>query len=103
MLLAMVLCGLAASCVGRDPPSISSDEPDRLVPAIKIAASTGDRHAIPYLVKNLDSDDSAVRMYAIEGLRRLTGQDLGYVFYADCDVRKPAVARWKQWLSEHPQ
>ena len=50
------------------------------------------------MVKNLESDDPAVRLFAIEGLRRLTGDDFGYDYYADADQRAPAVQRWKQWL-----
>jgi hypothetical protein len=99
--LALVLCGLSASCIGRDPPLISSPEPDRLIPAIKTGVRQHDRRVIPYLVADLESDDSAVRMYAIDGLRRLTNQDLGYVFFADCDDRKPAVKRWQRWLADH--
>jgi hypothetical protein len=99
--LALIVCGLSASCIGRDPPSISSPDPDRLIPAIKTGVREHDRRVIPYLVEDLESDDSAVRMYAIDGLRRLTNQDLGYVYFADDDDRKPAVGRWKQWLAEH--
>jgi hypothetical protein len=97
-LLLMVLCGLSVSC--RDAPSISSSNPDRLVPAIKIAVRTGDRSAIPFMVRDLESDDSAVRMYAIDGLHRLTGQDFGYVYFADDSLRKPAVERWQRWLAQ---
>jgi HEAT repeat protein len=100
---ALLLCGLAVSCIGRDPPSISSSDPDRLIPAIKIAVSHGDRSAIPFMVADLECDDSAVRMYAIDGLRRLTNQDLGFVYYANEEARKPAVERWKQWLAAQSQ
>lgn len=52
------------------------------------------------LVKSLESDDSAERFYAIEGLKRLTGDDLGYIYYADESARRPAVNRWKDWLND---
>jgi hypothetical protein len=97
-----LLCGLAVSCIGRDPPSITSSDPDRLVPAIKIGVRTKDPHIIPYLVKDLDSDDPAIRMYSIDGLQRLTGQDFGYVYFACADQRRAAVARWQEWLSLQP-
>ena len=94
------LCGLGLSCIARDTPSITSNDPDCLIPAIKSSVAAGDRRVIPYLVADLSSDDSAVRFYAIDGLKRLTGQDFGYVFYA-CDAdRQPAVQRWQQWLAK---
>jgi hypothetical protein len=91
----------ALSCIGRDPPSISSRDPDQLIPAIKQGVQAGDRSIIPYLVTDLESEDSAVRFYAIDGLRRLTGQDFGYQYFDDPEKQKPAVDRWKQWLSDH--
>jgi hypothetical protein len=97
LVLSLGLCGACSSCVGRDPPSIQSRDPDALVPAIKAAVDKHDTRVIPYLVKDLDSDDPAVRMYAIDGLRRLTGDDLGYVYYASPEERRPAVDRWKTW------
>lgn len=101
-LLLAALCGTAISCIGRDAPSIDSQDPDRLIPAIKAGVMSNNQQIIPKLVNDLESDDSAIRFYAIDGLQRLTGQDLGYVFFDDADDRKPAVQRWKEWLAEHP-
>ena len=70
------------------------------VPAIKQAVAHKDLSAAPQLVKDLDNDDPAVRFYAIEGLKRLTGQTLGYVYYDDADRRRAAVMRWRRWLDE---
>jgi hypothetical protein len=96
----VLLCGMCASCIARDPPSITSSDPDCLIPAIKAGVAAQDRKIIPYLVDNLQSDDSAVRFYSIDGLERLTGKDFGYVFYADEDDRKGAYQRWKKWLAQ---
>lgn len=68
------------------------------VPAIKSAVAQDDESAIPYLVKDLNNDDSAVRFYAIEGLKRLTDETFGYVYYQDVDARAPAVQKWNAWL-----
>jgi hypothetical protein len=100
ILLCAGLCGTVASCIGRDPPSITSNDPGRLIPAIESGVKANDRRIIPYLIADLESDDSAIRMYSINGLRRMTGQDFGFVYYADADVRKPAVDRWKLYLAE---
>ena len=50
----------------------------------------------------LDSDDAAVRFYAITSLYKLTNQTLEYRYYDDVDERRPAVERWKQWLAAQP-
>ena len=101
-LTALLFCGFATSCFSADPPSISSESPERLIPAIKHGVAANDHSIIPYLVKDLESEDAAIRFYSIDGLRRLTGQDLGYVYFDDEDKRKPAVDRWKVWLTQHP-
>jgi hypothetical protein len=56
--------------------------------------------AAPQMVSDLDSDDPAVRFYAIEGLERLTGQTMGYVYYEDREARRPAVMKWRKWLDD---
>jgi HEAT repeat protein len=99
-LIAAVL--ISPGCFSPEPPSLTSNDPDRLIPAMKQAADTGDRSAIPYLVKQLDSDDPAVRLYAIDSLKRLTGETRGYRYYDDTVERRPAVARWQQWLATQP-
>ncbi len=48
----------------------------------------------------LDSDDAAVRLYAIRGLKEITGNTFGYRYYEDEIQRKPALDRWKQWLKD---
>jgi hypothetical protein len=69
---------------------------------MEIAADHHDWHAVPPMVKDLESDDPAIRFYAIEGLRRITGQTFGFRYYEDEGQRQPAVDRWKQWLaSQH--
>ena len=82
------------------PKLISNRDLDVKIPAIKRAVESDNKTEIAELVKELDDDDAAVRLYAIEGLQRLTGQDLGYRYYDDREARKPAVERWNKWLSE---
>jgi hypothetical protein len=94
------LAGAGVGCGGpRDTPSLRARDAHRKIPAIKQAVGEKDRDAIPHLVAGLENDDPAVRMYSIQGLRRLTGQTMGYRFYADDDARRDAVQRWKQWLA----
>ena len=82
------------------PKTIANSELSVKIPAIKLAVTNNDKSELAELVKELDDDDAAVRLYAIEGLQRLTGQDLDYHYYDDKEARKPAVERWNKWLSE---
>jgi hypothetical protein len=82
------------------PKVIASRELSVKIPAIKHAVANKDMSEAAELVKGLDDDDAAVRLYSIEGLQRLTGQDLAYHYYDDKEARKPAVERWNKWLSE---
>lgn len=52
---------------------------------------------IPPLIDHLDDPDAVVRLSAHEELRKRTGQDFGYVPWADAAERAPAVARWRGW------
>lgn len=52
---------------------------------------------IPPLIEHLDDLDAVVRLSAHEELRKRTGQDFGYVPWADAAERAPAVARWRAW------
>jgi hypothetical protein len=72
------------------------------VPAVKEAVESGDTRVVPQLVSDLESDDPAVRFFAIEGLKRLTGETFGYEYYADADARREPVTKWRQWLEAHP-
>ena len=82
------------------PRTVASQDMAVKVPAIIVAVENQDRSAVPQLVKDLESDDAALRMFAIMGLQELTGQDFGYVYYADVEQRRPAVMKWRQWLEQ---
>ena len=103
--LAWLVLGMAAVFANgcsepTGPKVIASRDLSVKIPAIKHAVANKDMSEAAELVKELDDDDAAVRLYAIEGLQRLTGQDLGYRYYDDREARKPAVERWNKWLSE---
>ena len=82
------------------PKTVASRNLAVKVPAIKDAVASKDMSAAPQMVSDLDSDDPAVRFYAIEGLERLTGQTMGYVYYEDRDARRAAVMKWRKWLDD---
>lgn len=97
--LAIALIALGCS-EPTGPKTVSNRNLAVKVPAIKDAVSQKDMTAAAQLVRDLENDDPAVRFYAIEGLERLTGQTLGYVYYDDTDARRPAVMKWRKWLDE---
>jgi hypothetical protein len=84
----------------RGPLSVKSDDPTLKIPAIKEDVRERNRRDVPQMVKDLNDDDPAVRFYAIEGLRRLTGDTFEYHYYDDEDDRRPAIQRWRQWLAQ---
>ena len=106
MRIALLLAGLgllvcAGGCVELRPKLVVTDpDPVVKIPAIKKAVDEHDLSATRQMVKDLESDDPAVRFYAIDGLRKLTGQDFGYEWFeADDDARLPAVKKWQEWLT----
>lgn len=93
-----------ASC---GPPAITGDfdspQPAARIFATRRAAAETDpgkvRAAIPGLIRNLESDDPAVRLLSAEALYELTGETCGYRHYDPEWVRSPSVKRWSEaWL-----
>jgi hypothetical protein len=95
LLLAAVLC---PACAVRAPRNIRDPDPSSKIPAIVSRVEDKDLSAIKQLVADLESDDPAVRFYAIGGLQRLTGETFGYQYFVDDDQRAAAVGKWKAWL-----
>jgi hypothetical protein len=80
-------------------PSLTDPDPTAKIPAIRLSVQNKDMTATKSLVKDLNSDDPAVRFYAIEGLRKLTNEDYGYHYYDDQDQRAEAIKRWEAWVA----
>lgn len=101
-MLLRVALGCAAVVGGCGAPqshgTVRDDDPGLKIPAIKASVASRDLSVVAQLVKDLESDDPAVRFYAINGLQRLTGQSFGYQYYAGEDQRQPAIQKWKAWL-----
>ena len=97
----VVTCAAAWGChEPTGPRTVNNEDLAVKIPAIKEAAAKKDLSAAPQLVQDLESDDAAVRLFAIMGLREMNGgEELGYVYYADHEQRKPAVAKWRRWLT----
>jgi hypothetical protein len=82
-------------------PSLRSPDASLKIPAIKQAADHHDVAAIPTLIRDLNSTDPAVRFYSSYALKRITGRELGYEYYAPEIQRRLAIARWDQWAATH--
>jgi hypothetical protein len=101
LLVAAALGCCAPGCFGgggREPISLKARDPASKIPAIKRAADARQTDTAPFLIKSLESDDPAVRFYAIRGLQDLTGETFGYTWYADEQHRRAPLEQWKQWL-----
>ncbi len=101
IVVAAPLALLAGGCAAPRPVrNVTNPDPSGKIPAIKQAVRDKNARAAPQLVKDLNSEDPAVRFFAIGALRRLTGETLGYQYFDDEPARTPAVKRWEQWLHE---
>ena len=101
-MIALIFVSACGGCAHpREPVRFDSADVNVRIAAIRRAARTRDKSAAPQLVVALDDEDPAVRFYAIEALRRLTGERKGYDYFEDePDLRRPAVQRWRQWIAE---
>ncbi len=97
LLIPILLCACASP-----RPSITDDDSASKIRAMKSGVEKHDRSIIEPLINNLDSDDPAVRLYAIQALERLTNQTMDYQYYDDSIHRQPAIQRWRDWLTRQP-
>ena len=79
---------------------LQDEDPSVRIQAIHHAGQAKDPQAVPYLVDRLSDSDSDVRFFAIVALQKITGQTMGYDFYAPSPQRDAAIQRWRQWLQE---
>ena len=92
------LIALTGCSSGFGPRKVSNPDPAAKIPAIEASVAAKDYSSVAQLVKDLNSDDPAVRFYSINGLQRLTHENFGYHYYDDEDQRAPAIEKWKLWL-----
>lgn len=65
--------------------------------AIPLGRGLPDAVVIPSLIQSLDDNDQVVRLTAFTELKKRTGQDFGFVPYAEPRERAAAVLRWRAW------
>jgi hypothetical protein len=100
MLTTAIALGPSACTAPKEAAAVGHPDPSVKIRGVKKAVRENDLAATRQLVKDLDSDDPAVRFYAIHGLHKLTGQDFGYRYYHDEHQRRESLGRWQDWLTQ---
>ena len=96
--LAAGSCAAPGCTAPRRPLVVTDPDPSVKIPAFKKAVRTKDRAAARQLVADLNNDDPAVRLFAINALERMTGRRFGYRYFDTDEARRPSVSRWNDWL-----
>ncbi len=78
--------------------ALQDEDPSVRIQAVHDAGKTKDPKAVPYLIDRLTDSESDVRFYAIQALKRSTGETMGYEYYEPAAKRDEAVQRWLKWL-----
>lgn len=100
-LIGMALgCGACADSAQSLRRRLESFDPAVRVRAVMIVAEKGLTSLIPALVDRLDDEDSAVRLYTILALEKLTGQRLGYAYAAPRVQRRAAIENWRRYVHD---
>lgn len=88
-----------ASCSSAPKSFLSVSDPAAInrARAVAFGQQHSDAAAIPALIDRLTDDDPVVRLASHEALKKRTGQDFGYLPYAEGDELTASVQRWKQW------
>lgn len=94
-----LLLGACGELPSREVGFRSTDPAGRLQ-ALRDAAASGDRDAIPGLIASLDADEACPRMLAQTALTRLVGADGGYRFDDPEPERRQAIRRWHAWWGQ---
>ncbi|HAU38559.1 MAG TPA: hypothetical protein DCX07_12690 [Phycisphaerales bacterium] len=79
---------------------LQAEDPAVRIQAIHEAGATRNEKALPYLVDRLTDSEQDVRFYAILALERMTGQTLGYRYFAPAEERAEAAKRWRKWVQD---
>ncbi|HWB54865.1 MAG TPA: hypothetical protein VG722_11755 [Tepidisphaeraceae bacterium] len=98
-LACFILCTFVSAC-SSVPADLKKSDPTLRIPAIEQSVRNDNRDSEPKMVHDLNSDDPAIRFYAIQGLYRLTGKTFGYRYYDDELTRAQAIKKWDQWLQQ---
>ncbi|MHC5543072.1 hypothetical protein ACYOEI_33030 [Singulisphaera rosea] len=68
--------------------------------SVGLGGKLPDWKVIPPLIDRLEDPDPVVRLSAHEELKRRTGQDFGYIPWAQPGERGVAIAKWREWWGQ---
>ncbi len=93
---------MLGGCVSPDEyrAMMQSEVPKERAQGCKYAGSYGSRSDVPLLVDRLNDKDSAVRMWANQSLRKLTGEDFGYNVWGTESEKNQAIQRWREYAAD---
>ncbi len=97
---ACMMVGAGCSLGPRNFRSIDSAAPITRARAASLSNQARADVAIPALIARLDDADPVVRLAAYGELKRRTGQDFGYLAWADAADRRPAVEKYQAWWQQ---
>jgi HEAT repeat protein len=89
--LAIGGCMVSPEPVGDVMTSLQSTDPSLRARAAVKAGNNQDTRAIPLLIDRLEDPDPSVRMFAGTALRKITGEDMGWLFYESAHTRDTFV------------
>ncbi len=100
-----LLLALLVACGGIVRPTetpalvalLDSADPSERAWAISELTKRRAPEAIPGLIRRLRDEDGGIRLYAVQGLRVMSGEKFGYRPSASAAERELAVARWEAW------
>jgi hypothetical protein len=93
----LLALGLGCSIAPKTFRSLTHPSPIVRARAVGLGDTLPEWQVVPPLIEHLNDPDAVVRLSAFEELRQRTGQDFGFVPWADAAERAPAVARWNAW------
>lgn len=100
----VVACAAGVPIGGCRPPAprrpLLDQDPVFVIPAMRQTAQAQRLRDMPRLIELLNSEDSAIRLHAIQTLRSLTGETFGYQFWDTPAQRRGAVERWRRYAAD---
>ena len=94
----VVACAAGVPIGGCRPPAprrpLLDQDPVFVIPAMRQTAQAQRLRDMPRLIELLNSEDSAIRLHAIQTLKSLTGETFGYQFWDTPAQRRGATHIW---------
>jgi hypothetical protein len=97
MLLAGLAFGSGCGIAPRDFRGLNHPAAIVRARSAGLGARLPEEKSVPPLIERLNDTDPVVRLSAHEELRRITGQDFGYIPWARPADNQKAIEQWRAW------